>query len=208
MSGITLLSNNTTIYGTSNISGMSRLANNTTLLSSLNVSGNSNFNNVNVSGSTYFYGHLFAQQNIYGRSLLPAFDPANPNLSLSLSTRGTGILNFNVSGMSRMIINNNNTSINTSLNVSGRTIFGTDIYNYSDSVLEAYRNFNIRKNPDNGEIVQMRVGSTLSSYLTIQEGANITLGTPNYATSNSIIELKSQKQIKLDSPDVYITGVA
>ena len=52
----------------------------------------------------------------------------------------------------------------------------------------------------------MRVGSTLSSYLTIQEGYNITLGTPNYATSNSIIELKSQKQIKLDSPDVYITG--
>ena len=39
----------------------------------------------------------------------------------------------------------------------------------------------------------------------MQEGYNITMATPN-TSSNSIIELKSQKQIKLDSPDVYITG--
>ena len=74
-----------------------------------------------------------------------------------------------------------------------------------NSVLEAYRNFNIRKNTVNGDIVQLKVGSTLSSYLTIQEGSNITMSTPN-TSSNSIIELKSQKQIKLDTPDVYITG--
>ena len=100
---------------------------------------------------------------------------------------------------------NNNTTLISSLNVSGRTIFGNDIYNYSDSVLEAHKNLIIRKNPDIGEIVQMRVGSTLSSYLTMQEGYNITMSTPS-TSSNSIIELKSQKQIKLDTPDVYITG--
>ena len=100
---------------------------------------------------------------------------------------------------------NNNTTLLSTLNVSGRTIFGNDIYNYSDSVLEAHRNFIIRKNTVNGDIVQLRVGSTLSSYLTIQEGYNITMSTPN-TSSNSIIELKSQKQIKLDTPDVYITG--
>jgi hypothetical protein len=32
------------------------------------------------------------------------------------------------------------------------------------------------------------------------------MSTPN-TSSNSIIELKSQKQIKLDTSDVYITGI-
>ncbi len=30
------------------------------------------------------------------------------------------------------------------------------------------------------------------------------MGTPNHATSYSITELKSKKQIKLDSPEVYV----
>ena len=104
------------------MSGLTTLSNNTTIASSLNVSGNSNFNNLNVSGSTYCYGHLFAQQNIYGQNLIPSYDPLVPNKSLNLNTRGIENLNFNVSGMSRMIINNHNTGINTSLNVSGVTI--------------------------------------------------------------------------------------
>ena len=58
-----------------------------TLLSSFNVSGNSNFNNVNISGSTYFYGHIFAQQNIYGTSISPQFNPSVPNIALNVNTR-------------------------------------------------------------------------------------------------------------------------
>ena len=91
------------------------------------------------------------------------------------------------------------------MNITGRTIIGSEIYNYSNSILEVNKNFNIRKDTVNGDIVQLRVGSTLSSYLTIQEGSNITMSTPNIS-SNSIIELISQKQIKLDTPIVYITG--
>jgi hypothetical protein len=94
----------------------------------------------------------------------------------------------------------------SSLNVSERTIFGNDTYNYSDSVLEAHKNLIIRKNPDNGEIIQLRVGSTLSLYLTIQEGNNITMSTPSETTSNSTINLISKKQINLDAPTVYINN--
>ena len=100
----------------------------------------------------------------------------------------------------------NNTTLLSSLNVSGRTIFGNNIYNYSDSVLEAYRNFIIRKNVNAGDNIQLRVGSTLASYLTLQEGYDITMSTPSAITSSSIINLISKKQIKLDAPDVYVTG--
>jgi hypothetical protein len=34
----------------------------------------------------------------------------------------------------------------SSLNISGRTIIGNDIYNYNDSVLELYKNLTVRKN--------------------------------------------------------------
>ncbi len=37
-------------------------------ISTLNVSSNSNLNNLNVSGNSYFYGHIIGQQNIYGVS--------------------------------------------------------------------------------------------------------------------------------------------
>ncbi len=109
----------------------------------------------------------------------------------TLHNNATLLSSLNMSGYSTL---HNNTTLLSSLNVSGRTIFGNNIYNYSDNVLEAHRNLIIRKTPDNGEIVQMRVGSTLSSYLTIQEGSNITMSTPN-TSSNSIIELRSQKQL-------------
>ena len=109
-----------------------------TCVSSLNVSGNSNLNNLNASGSSYFFGHIFGQQNIYGVSFIPAADPQQPNRSITISTRGTGNLNLNavgngalicnVSGTSRMIINNNNVSINSSLNVSGPITLRSSIF--------------------------------------------------------------------------------
>jgi hypothetical protein len=179
VSGFTTLYNNTTLVSTLNVSGFTTLNNNTSIFGALNVSGFTTLNN-----NTSIFGAL----NVSGNSILN-------NITTLLSS-------FNVSGYSTL---HNNTTLLSSLNVSGRTIFGNNIYNYSDSVLEAHKNFNIRKNTVNGDIVQMRVGSTLSSYLTIQEGSNITMSTPN-TSSNSIIELKSQKQIKLDTPDVYITG--
>jgi hypothetical protein len=102
-----------------------------TCVSSLNVSGNSNLNNLNVSGSSYFYGHIYAQQSVYGQVFQPSNDVLIPNKSINVITRGTGNVNLNavgngalicnVSGTSRMIINNNSTSINSSLNVSGTT---------------------------------------------------------------------------------------
>jgi hypothetical protein len=69
-----------------------------TCVSSLNVSGNSNLNNLNVSGSSYFFGHIFGQQNIYGVSFLPQFDPLLPNRAINISTRGTGNVNLNAVG--------------------------------------------------------------------------------------------------------------
>ena len=58
-------------------------------------------------------------------SFLPQFDPSLPNRSISISNRGTGHVNLNavgngalicnVSGTSRMIINNNSTKRSTSL---------------------------------------------------------------------------------------------
>ncbi len=115
----------TNICGTLNINGKAQLENDATLVSSLNDSGNSNFNNVNVSGSTYYYGHLFAQQYIYGQNSIPSYhssyDSLVLNKSLKLNTRGNGNINFNVSGTSKIIINYNDFSLLSSLTVSGFT---------------------------------------------------------------------------------------
>ena len=106
-----------------NVSGTTKLNGATSCISSLNVSGVTIINNnLNVSGASYFYGHAFAQQNIYCQSLLPAYDPVAPNKSLILNTRGYGNLYLNASGINIILLNNNNTSINSSLNVSGATI--------------------------------------------------------------------------------------
>ncbi len=89
--------------------------------------------NLNVSGATYCYGHLFAQQwqNVYGQGFF-----ASIWLSLTKQSKtyiqeeqdieiyavGGGALICNVSRTSRMMINNNNNvSIDSSLNVSGAT---------------------------------------------------------------------------------------
>jgi hypothetical protein len=115
VNGDTLISNHL------NVSGTTKLNNNTTLFSSLNVSSNSNLNNLNLSGTTYFYGHLFSQQNLYTQSIIPSFDAAIPNKAISINTRGLGNINLLTSSISTIIINRNNTSIMSSLNVSGPT---------------------------------------------------------------------------------------
>ena len=100
---------------------LSMVSNASTLLSSLNVSSNSNLNNLNVSGITYFNDLVFAQSNLYTQSILPGFDPAIPNKSIIINTRGSGSINLLTSSISTIIINRNNTSIMSSLNVSGST---------------------------------------------------------------------------------------
>jgi len=92
-----------------------------TCVSSLNVSGNSNLNNLNVSGSSYCYGHLYAQQNFYCRSMAPAFSLSIPNIGVNISTRGNEGIYLNASGTNILTSKFNNTSINSSLNVSGNS---------------------------------------------------------------------------------------
>ena len=48
----------------------------------------------------------------------------------------------NISGYSPF---NNNTTLLSSLNVSGRTFIAGDVYNYSDSLFEATKTSTIRK---------------------------------------------------------------
>ena len=60
-----LTATNATVLSTLNVNGNILGSNNTlfnnpvTCVSSLNVSGNSNLRNLNVSGNSYFYGHIF-----------------------------------------------------------------------------------------------------------------------------------------------------
>jgi hypothetical protein len=94
VSGPSIYYCNVTLISSLNVSGSTTLNNDTTLISNLNVSGNSNFNNLNVSGATYCYGHLFVQQNVYVQNSIPSYDPLVPNRALNLNSRGTGNLIF------------------------------------------------------------------------------------------------------------------
>ena len=66
----------------------------------------------------------------------------------------------------------NNTTMLSSLNISGRTIIGNDIYNYNDSVLELYKNLTVRKNVTDiggsfiGDMISIKAGEgNNSSYM-------------------------------------------
>ena len=58
----------------------------------------------------------------------------------------------------------NNTIFLSSLNVSGRTIIGSNIHNYNDSVVEHHKNITVRKNVLDiggafiGDIVAVKAG--------------------------------------------------
>ena len=55
----------------------------------------------------------------------------------TLNNNTTLLSTLNVSGITLL---NNNTTLLSSLNISGRTIIGSNIYDYSDSLLEVYKN--------------------------------------------------------------------
>jgi len=82
------------------------------------------------------------------------------------------------------IILNNASTLSSSLNVSGRTIIGSNINNFSDRAVEIYKNLYIRKGVLNvvgtGEKLELNAGasntgSNTVSYLNMEEGKNITL---------------------------------
>jgi hypothetical protein len=115
----------------------------------------------------------------------------------TLSNNTTLASSLNVSGLTTLA---NNTTILSSLNVSGRTIIGSDITNYSDSAVEIYKNFTVRKNVLNvvgtGEKLELNVGvsntnSNTVSYLSMEEGKNIniyaSIGNINLNTNKVII---------------------
>ena len=82
------------------------------------------------------------------------------------------------------IILHNAVTLSSSLNISGRTIIGSNINNYSDSVLEIYKNLYTRKGVLNvvgtGEKLELNVGASNTalntvSYLSMEEGKHINI---------------------------------
>ncbi len=242
ISGTSIFNNISTFNNSLNVSGLTTLSNNTTLLSSLNISGISIFNNIstfnnslNVSGSTTLSNNttLLSSLNVSGTSIFNNISTFNNSLSISgtsifnnnttflssLNVSGNSLFNnnttiygiLNISGYSQF---NNNTTLLSSLNISGRTIMGNDIYDYSDSVFEAYKNLSIRKNVINvGDRLDLKVGlGARQSYISMEEGYDINLtnkiggiylSTIN-PTGNTTIGL-SAKTVNV-SDDLIVTG--
>ena len=67
---------------------------------------------------------------------------------LGINTTSPGIFALNVSG---------NTLL-SSLNISGTTIIGSDIYNYSDSSFELNKNIIVRNSTTSGSRINLQVG--------------------------------------------------
>ena len=189
VSGFTTLNNDTTLLSSLNISGFTTLSNNATVVSSINISGLSTLGNIttcvsslNVSGLTTLSNHItaYGTLNVSGYSTLVNDTTIVSSLNVSglttLSNNTTVYGTLNVSGLTTL---SNNTTVLSSLSVSGRTIIGSDIYNYSDSVVEMYKNLNIRKTPIVGgtyDNIELKVGlGTRSSYLSMSEGYDINL---------------------------------
>jgi hypothetical protein len=153
---------------------------------------NTSMNSLSVSGPSIYYSNvtLISSLNVSG--------------STRLNSATTLISTLKVSGSTTL---NNNTTLLSSLNISGRTIIGSNIYDYSDSLLEVYKNLSIRNNITNGSRIDLKVGAGYnSSYLSMEEGYDINLVTPLFSTSQSIIRLASNKNINLETPEVYISN--
>ncbi len=104
----------------------------------------------------------------------------NVSGSATLSNHTTWSPSLNVSSNS---IFSNNITVLSLLNVSWRTIIGSNICNYSDSILEAHKNFSIRNNITSGSRVDMEAGS--SAYcISLQDGTGIFIETPTEITTN------------------------
>jgi hypothetical protein len=99
-------------------------------------------------------------------------------------------------------------NVNSALNITGRTIIGTDIYNYSDSILEVNKKFSIRNNITNNSRIDLKVGLGYnSSYISMEEGYDLNISTPNNVLSQSIIALSSNKHINLAAPTTYTKDI-
>ena len=190
---------NTKLY----VSGTTTLNNDVTCMSLLNVVGYGDFGGLKIDG------------NDYNRTILKT-----TNGPLSVGTQdGSSVLFYTNNNSEKMRINSDgNVGIgiiypSSSLHVSGtttlngRTIIGSDIYNFSDSVVEAHKNFHIRKNvPNIGDRVELKVGlGTAASTLTMEEGYDI-----NLYNNVGIISLScantANSTINLNAVQVAATG--
>jgi hypothetical protein len=105
------------------------------------------------------------------------------------------------------LISNKCVNINSSLNITGKTIIGTNIYNYSDSSLEVNKNLIIRNYTTNGSRIDIQVGLGYEkSSITLEQGYDINISTPNNATTQSVISLTSNKAVNLTAPKTYISN--
>ena len=157
-----------------NVSSTTTLNNDVTCLSNINVLGNGNMNGLKINGGDPLRT-ILKQTN--GPLSIGTFDSSSV---LFYTNNNSEKLRINSDG----IILNNAVTLSSSLNVTGRTIIGSDINNFSDSVVEVYKNLYIRKGVLNvvgtGEKLELNVGASNTalntvSYLNMEEGKHITL---------------------------------
>ena len=188
------LSQPMTCMSSLNVSGYTTLNNNVTCMSNLNVNGTLNCNTINSST----INNLSSYSNLNISNLITTTNSIFTNLNTMLN-----INSLHVSGSSIFI---NNSTILSSLNVSGRTVIGSNIYNYSDSSLEVNKNVIIRNNITDGSIVLLEVGTDYNaSYILMEEGKDMTISTPDNSTSQAMLNLKSNKCVNINS-SLNITG--
>ena len=164
-----------TINSALNVSSTTTLNNDVTCLSNINVLGNGNMNGLKINGGDSL--RTILKETLNGPLSIGTFDSSS---ILFYTNYNSEKLRINSDG----IILNNAATLLSSLNVSGRTIIGNDITNFSDSAVEIYKNFTIRKGVLNvvgtGEKLELKVGASNTalntvSYLSMEEGKNINI---------------------------------
>ena len=188
-----------TINSALNVSSTTTLNNDVTCLSNINVLGNGNMNGLKINGGDSL--RTILKETLNGPLSIGTFDSSS---ILFYTNYNSEKLRINSDG----IILNNTTTLSSSLNVSGRTIIGSDITNFSDSAVEIYKNFTVRKGVLNvvgtGEKLELNVGasntgSNTVSYLSMEEGKNINI----YASIGNINLNATKVNI---SNDLFILG--
>ena len=87
-----------------------------------------------------------------------------------------------------------------------KLLLGTDIYNYSDSVLEVNKNIAIRNNITTGSRIDLQTGAvTTRSFISLEEGYDINICTPTGIGNVKAINL-STDNIRLDAAQVFVSG--
>ena len=191
---VTQLTQPITCVSSLNVSGYTKFLNNVTCLSSLNINGTLNCNTINSST----INNLSSYSNLNISNLITTTNSIFSNLNTMLN-----INSLHVSGSSIFI---NNSTILSSLNVSGRTIIGSNIYNYSDSSLEVNKNVIIRNNITDGSIVLLQAGTDYNaSFILMEEGKDMIISTPVNSTSQAMLNLNSNKGVNINS-SLNITG--